>query len=100
MRDGFVQNSGVVFQQYEDYLVFEHQVPRDIAKHLIREYGTACLRVVEIGQVRNNLKRIHPDHPFTECEVLYAIQSEMAVKPNDIICRRCPVSFIDAEATH
>ena len=36
LRDGFVQNPVQVFQQYEDFLVFEHKVPRDIAKHLIR----------------------------------------------------------------
>ena len=95
LRDGFIQNPVQVFQQYEDFLVFEHKVPRDIAKHLIREYGTASLRVVEIGKIRNNLKRLHEDYPFIESEVLYSIQSEMAVKPNDIICRRVPVSFID-----
>ena len=31
--------------------------------------------------------------------MLYAIQSEMAVKPNDVICRRVPISFIDTVAT-
>jgi len=95
LRDGFIQNSTAVFQQYEDFLVFEHKVPRDIAKHLIRQYGTASLRVVEIGKIRNNLNRLHEDYPFIESEVLYSMQSEMAVKPNDIICRRVPVSFID-----
>ena len=99
LRDGFIQNPDQVFQQYEDFLVFEHKVPRDIAKHLIRQYGTASLRVVEIGKIRDNLKRLHEDYPFIESEVLYSIQSEMAVKPNDIICRRVPVSFIDYEAT-
>ena len=84
LRDGFIQNPDQVFQQYEDFLVFEHKVPRDIAKHLIRQYGTASLRVVEIGKIRNNLKRLHEDYPFIESEVLYSIQSEMAVKPNDI----------------
>ena len=31
--------------------------------------------------------------------MLYSVQSEMAVKPNDVICRRVPVSFIDQKAT-
>ena len=44
-------------------------------------------------------KRLHPDYPFTESEVLYSIMSEMAVKPNDVICRRVPVSFIDHKST-
>ena len=73
LRDGFVQNPTLVFQQYEDFLVFEHKVPRDIAKHLIRQYGTASLRVVEIGKIRNNLTRLHEDYSFVESEVLYSI---------------------------
>lgn len=36
LRDGFLQNPTQVFQQYEDFLVFEHKVPRDISKHLLR----------------------------------------------------------------
>ena len=95
LRDGFIQNPVAVFQQYEDFLVFEQDVPRDIAKHLIRQYGTASLRIVEIGKIRDSMARVHADYPFIEAEVLYSVQSEMAVKPNDVICRRVPVSFID-----
>ena len=39
------------------------------------------------------------DYPFLESEVLFGIRSEMAQKPNDIVCRRVPVSFIDTEST-
>lgn len=49
LRDGFLQNPAQVFQQYEDFLCFDQKVPRDVAKNLIRQYGTACLRVVEVG---------------------------------------------------
>ncbi len=70
-------------------------MPRDIAKHLIRQYGTASLRIVEIGKIRDSMARVHADYPFIEAEVQYSVQSEMAVKPNDVICRRVPVSFID-----
>ena len=45
------------------------------------------------------MERLHPDYAFIEAEVLYSMQSEMAVKPNDVICRRVPVSFIDQKAT-
>ena len=54
-------------------MVDEHKVPRDIAKHLIREYGTASLRILEIGLDREMMGRLHPDYPFVESEVLYAI---------------------------
>ena len=45
------------------------------------------------------MARLHPDYPFVESEVLYSVQSEMAVKPNDVVCRRVPISFLDKEAT-
>ena len=57
------------------------------------------MRVVETGQIRGKNDRLHPDYAFTESEVLYSVLSEMAVKPNDVICRRVPVSFIDEGAT-
>ena len=80
-------------------MVFEQDLPRDIAKHLVRQYGTAALRVVENGLMRKKMGRLHPDYSFIEAEVLYSMHSEMAVKPNDIICRRVPVSFIDQKGT-
>mmetsp|Transcript_27260 Transcript_27260/g.19670 ORF Transcript_27260/g.19670 Transcript_27260/m.19670 type:complete len:90 (+) Transcript_27260:1910-2179(+) len=43
--------------------------------------------------------RLHPDYPFLKSEILYAIKHEMAEKPNDILCRRVPISFLHEEAT-
>ena len=28
-------------------------------------------------------------------EISYAVKSEMAVKPNDVICRRVPIAFLN-----
>jgi glycerol-3-phosphate dehydrogenase len=53
-------------------------VPRDIAKHLIKEYGTRALAIVELGKETKLTKRIHPDYPFYEAEILYSIKQEMA----------------------
>lgn len=39
--------------------------------------------------------RVHPDYPFLRSELLYSIRHEMAEKPNDIICRRVPLAFLD-----
>jgi len=49
--------------------------------------------------MRDMTGRLHEDYPFMESEVLYAVYSEMAIKPNDVICRRVPISFIDTKAT-
>ena len=31
-------------------------------------------------------------------EIQYAILNEMAIKPNDIICRRIPLAFLNSQA--
>lgn len=31
--------------------------------------------------------------------MIYAIQFEMAIKPNDILCRRLPIAFVNEEAS-
>ena len=56
------------------------------------------MRIVEAGDKDGrNTKRLHDDFPFVESEVLFGIKNEMVVKPNDIVCRRVPISFIDSE---
>ena len=89
-----------LFEQYEDYFVFERKLPRDIAKHLVKTYGTTSIRIVDSGEKdERNTKRLHDDFPFVESEVMFSIKNEMVVRPNDIVCRRVPISFIDSEVT-
>ena len=58
------------------------------------------MRIVEAGEKDNrNTKRLHEDFPFVESEVIFGIKNEMVVKPNDIVCRRVPISFIDTSVT-
>jgi glycerol-3-phosphate dehydrogenase len=94
----------VVESQYEDHFVFEYDLPRDVAKYLINTYGTQSLRVVELGKKHNLNQRLIKsdesgvnDYPFLKSQVLYAIQSEMAQKPNDILCRRVPLAFLNKD---
>jgi glycerol-3-phosphate dehydrogenase len=55
--------------------------------------------VVELGEENKMLNRVHPDYPFCEAEILYAIRSELAQKPNDIACRRVPIAFVNQHVT-
>ena len=70
-----------------------------MAKHLVKTYGTVSLRIVEQGDKEKTNKRLHADFPFVESEVLHGIKNEMAMKPNDIVCRRVPISFIHSQLT-
>lgn len=43
-------------------------------------------------------ERILEGYPFIKSEIEYAIKNEMAVKPNDVVCRRIPIAFLDQKA--
>ncbi|RYD94388.1 MAG: hypothetical protein EOP54_17570 [Sphingobacteriales bacterium] len=43
-------------------------------------------------------KKLHPDFPYNEAEVTWAIRNEMVETVEDILSRRLRVLFIDAQA--
>ncbi|MCQ9636523.1 glycerol-3-phosphate dehydrogenase/oxidase [Chryseobacterium sp. WG23] len=43
-------------------------------------------------------QKIHPDHPFTVAEIVWAIRNEMAETIEDILSRRVRLLFLDARA--
>jgi glycerol-3-phosphate dehydrogenase len=72
----------------------KYDLSYDIAHHLTQFYGSLCEKVLSIDLNT----RLHPDYPFVKSEIVYAIEHEMAVKPNDIICRRIPLAFLNERA--
>lgn len=52
-----------------------------------------------MGEETKSNNKLYPELPHLEAEVIYAIRNEMAVKPNDIICRRLGVGIVDDEIT-
>ena len=98
VADGLKIPYEALFKRYEDHFVFEYGVQRECAKQIVREYGTTGLRVMQLGKQEGLNERIVEDMPFLKSQILYAIRYEMAQKPNDVLCRRVPVSFLDEEA--
>jgi hypothetical protein len=49
-QHGLHQDFDKVSNQYEDYLVYHYDIPRDAARNLIHSYGTASVRVAELGK--------------------------------------------------
>lgn len=78
ITDGVKQEPPKLFQSYEDHLVFKYDLPRDIAKNLVKKHGTAAVRVAKLGEEHKLNYRIHEKHPYIAAEVLYAIRSELA----------------------
>jgi len=103
--NGMILTPDILYGQYKDHLIFQKDVPADVAKNLISHYGTACLRVIEEGESnkKKGLKvglneRLHPKYPYLKSQVSYAVNSEVAVKPLDVLCRRVPLAVVDLEA--
>lgn len=95
VEHGIKRNTEQLAEQYEDHFVFQYDIPRDVARNLYYTYGTTSIRVVKLGEQLKLNQRIHPDYPFLKSEFAYAARHELAEKPNDIICRRVPIAFLN-----
>jgi len=95
VASGLRQQSGPLYQQYEDHLLFVYDLPRDVCKSLIERHGTTALRVVKLGQESKLNEKLHPEFPHLKSEVLYAARHELAEKPNDVLCRRMPIGLLN-----
>jgi len=75
----------------------DYDVPLDVAEHLSRTYGTRSFELLkEAGH--KNWKRLHPDFPYIEAEVRYAIRKEFALTAMDILARRTRLAFLNVDA--
>ncbi|CAI5709485.1 unnamed protein product [Hyaloperonospora brassicae] len=81
----------------------KYDLDKDIAEHLMRNYGTRALQVAAIEQAgfldrkpSDHPRRLHPKYPYLEAEVVFAVQQEYALKATDILGRRMRLAFIDS----
>jgi glycerol-3-phosphate dehydrogenase len=62
-------------------------------------YGTAAAKIRALQANDAQLAtRLHPDHPHTLAEVVWAVEEEMALTVEDVLARRVRLLFIDARA--
>lgn len=71
---------------------------QEIIDHLYRAYGTKCVDVAKLAIERGLEERLHPDHPFIEGEVVWAVQEEMAINVEDVLSRRVRLMMLDEKA--
>ncbi len=79
---------------------------KDIAEHLMRNYGTRALQVAQIEQEgfldrkpSDHPRRLHPKYPYLEAEVVFAVRQEYAMKATDVLARRTRLAFIDSNCS-
>jgi glycerol-3-phosphate dehydrogenase len=66
---------------------------------LLGIYGSEAdiIRAIQLDDPKNR-EHIHPDHPHTAAEVIYAVRHEMAITVEDVLARRVRLLFLDARA--
>ncbi|ULT91212.1 hypothetical protein L3Y34_009071 [Caenorhabditis briggsae] len=74
-----------------------------VASHLCHTYGDKVYEVLKLCKSTGKQfpaigHRLHPDFPFLEAEVRYAVKEEYARIPADILARRTRLSLLDARA--
>jgi glycerol-3-phosphate dehydrogenase len=78
-------------------LIRSHGLDADIARHLNHAFGDQAGRVADLAK-SGLAARLHPDHPYIEAEVVYAVRHELAAHAADVLTRRLPMALVDTAA--
>jgi glycerol-3-phosphate dehydrogenase len=71
---------------------------KEVANHLVANYGTRALQVAEIAKGSPTLfERISQRYPFIKAEVVFAADHEYARTITDILARRTRLGFLNAD---
>jgi glycerol-3-phosphate dehydrogenase len=95
-----VHNLGTTTSKTEHLSIHGNVKPEtvDRTNHLY-VYGSDIPEIKKLQQNNPEFsEKIHPDHPFTIAEAVWAIRSEMAQTIEDILARRVRLLFLDARA--
>lgn len=66
---------------------------------IYRAYGTEAQDIFQMIQDNPDLgNQLHPNHPYTEAMVVWAVRMEMAMKLEDVLSRRIRLLMCDAKA--
>ncbi|KAG9403447.1 mitochondrial glycerol-3-phosphate dehydrogenase [Aphanomyces cochlioides] len=84
----------------------KYNMDKQIAEHLMKNYGTRALQIGELEKSGflhrkpgDHPKRLHPKYPYLESEVVFAVQQEFAVKAVDVLARRTRLAYVDSTAS-
>ena len=93
--------AGVVVHRRYDRIAITlretYGLPKDVAKHLMSNYGTRALQLAELAKAAPALAaRVSTRHPFILAEVVFAVEHEYARAAVDVLARRMRLAFLNA----
>ena len=78
----------------------QYTLPEDIARHLVRKYGSRAHLVASLAREDVQLReRLSPAYPYIRAEVVHAVRNEMVVTPRDFLARRIRLEITDWDET-
>jgi len=78
----------------------KYALPVDIAKHLVKKYGSRATLVADLTAGESNLKeRLSASYPYIQAEIIYTVRNEMVVTPRDFLARRIRLEITDWQET-
>lgn len=76
-----------------------HQPPEASERGDLTVYGSDAREIVALEREEPSLaRRLHPDLPYTEAQVVWAARHEMARTVDDVLSRRLRASFLNISA--
>lgn len=95
------------FSNLESYLMTKYSFEYNnlnisTIKDLVFRYGLNAIKVLDIDKQRKFSEKdrflSQDENPILTAELIYSLNYEMAVKPNDFLCRRTGLAFVDSRA--
>ena len=102
--------SGGKFDRVVVTLREDYGLSRDVAEHLVSNYGTRALQIGEMVYPKSSFfepkvyhrnfgaRKLSKKFPFLEAEVVFAVRQEYALSAVDVLARRTRLLYLDADA--
>jgi glycerol-3-phosphate dehydrogenase len=97
--DTYYQTKGLKPAKSQSAQTKIHGYVHDLPEGHLRVYGGNADKILALQKEDPSLSnKLHPDYPYSEAEVVWAVREEMAVKIEDVLSRRIRILVLDARA--
>lgn len=76
-----------------------HGYTNTLPEGYMKVYGVDASQIAAIQKENPSMAtKLHPNYPYTEAQVIWAVREEMALKVEDVLSRRIRLLILDAKA--
>jgi glycerol-3-phosphate dehydrogenase len=101
-KDFSYEDERKFYSTLEAYLIKQYNAETYVVKDLVFRYGLNAIAILQIDKESNIAEKerflSHDENAILTAELIYSIKYEMVAKPNDFLCRRTGLAFVDSKA--